>query len=288
MVRRLKKDVLTQLPPKRRNRIAMPPDKMDAKKLKEVQERLQIEKAFSEETAGSGGVPPAVVETFTLTAEAKVVAVAEYMEYLVSNEIKFLIFAHHHVMLDYLEQKLKDLGTQHIRIDGKTPQKDRQELVAKFQDNESVRVAVLSITACGAGLTLTAAHTVVFAELYWVPGQMMQAEDRAHRIGQHHSVDVHYCIAENTLDDVMFKSLNKKQRDTTKILNGAEVCLEARNHTPAMEGWRSSRPSVGSAGKRPAVEEVPNTGLAKYFKSSPSKEAAAEACPFTVEAQSGA
>merc|ERR1712080_702920 len=151
------------------------------------------------------------------------------MGYLLSNELKFLLFAHH-VMMDRLEQKLKDLSTGYIRIDGKTPQKHRQDSVTRFQEDDKVRVALLSITAAGTGLTLTAAHTVVFAELYWVPGQMMQAEDRAHRIGQHHSVDVHYCIAEGTLDEVIFASLNKKTRDTTSILNGAETSIKAEKH----------------------------------------------------------
>lgn len=59
------------------------------------------------------------------------------------------------------------------------------------------------------GLTLTAAHTVVFAELYWVPGQMLQAEDRVHRIGQTEMVDVHYCIAQGSLDERVYASLNK-------------------------------------------------------------------------------
>lgn len=60
-----------------------------------------------------------------------------------------------------------------------------------------LQVALLSITACGHGLNLTAASTAVFAELYWVPGQIMQAEDRCHRMGTTHStINVHYCIAE--------------------------------------------------------------------------------------------
>merc|ERR1719261_886603 len=107
-----------------------------------------------------------------------------------------------------------------MRIDGKTPQKRRQENVECFQQKDEIRVALLSITAAGAGLTLTAAHTVVFAELYWVPGQMQQAEDRAHRIGQHDCVTVQYLVAEGTMDEVLFNCLEKKTRDTSSILDG--------------------------------------------------------------------
>jgi SNF2 family DNA or RNA helicase len=60
-----------------------------------------------------------------------------------------------------------------------------------------IKVALLSITACSHGLNLTAAGTVVFAELYWVPGVIVQAEDRSHRMGTTHScINVHYIIAQ--------------------------------------------------------------------------------------------
>ena len=63
------------------------------------------------------------------------------------------------------------------------------------------RAAVLSITAAGVGLTLHAANCVVFTELYWNPGQLLQAEDRVHRVGQQLQVDIKYLICTGTLDD---------------------------------------------------------------------------------------
>ena len=68
-----------------------------------------------------------------------------------------------------------------------------------FQTDDNVRVALLSITAANSGLTLTAAQLVVFAELFWNPGILTQAEDRAHRIGQTDSVTVQYLVASGIL-----------------------------------------------------------------------------------------
>jgi SNF2 family DNA or RNA helicase len=183
------------------------------------------------------------MECFKLTAEAKLEGVSDYVEYLLSNDLKFLIFAHHHVMLDAVEAKVKSVNTKYIRIDGKTPPEARQSAVAQFQTDEATRVAVLSITACGQGLTLTAAHTVVFAELYWVPGQMIQAEDRVHRIGQQNHVDVHYCIAQGSLDNIIFNSLNRKSQDTTAVLDGKAKHLDAYKETEAgsMDNAKSRR-----------------------------------------------
>ncbi len=63
---------------------------------------------------------------------------------------------------------------------------------------------------CAQGLTFTAASHVVFAELYWNPGHIKQAEDRAHRIGQTTTVHIHYLIAKGTFDTVMWAMLNRK------------------------------------------------------------------------------
>ena len=114
-----------------------------------------------------------------------------------------MLFAHHTVVLNAFEQYLLRKKEGYIRIDGSTPADQRHALVSKFQQLDSVRVAVLSLTACGQGITLTAASTVVFAELTWTPGLMSQAEDRAHRIGQSNSVNIYYLCGKGTVDDHM-------------------------------------------------------------------------------------
>lgn len=80
----------------------------------------------------------------------------------------------------------------------------RQKMVNDFQNNSDILVAVLSITAMGVGFTLHASSNIIFAEMNWTPAVMLQAEDRAHRIGQKNSVNCHYLIGENTLDEILF------------------------------------------------------------------------------------
>jgi SWI/SNF-related matrix-associated actin-dependent regulator 1 of chromatin subfamily A len=70
---------------------------------------------------------------------------------------------------------------------------------------------------------LTAASTVVFAEMNWTPGIMVQAEDRAHRIGQSNSVNVYYCYGENTVDQMIYPRLKLKSEVFANILDGART-----------------------------------------------------------------
>ncbi|PIO58140.1 hypothetical protein TELCIR_20430, partial [Teladorsagia circumcincta] len=77
-------------------------------------------------------------------------------------------------------------------------------------EDPDVEVAILSMTAAGVGITLTAASVVIFAELHWNPGTLLQAEDRAHRVGQKDSVFVQYLVARNTADDVIWPLIQQK------------------------------------------------------------------------------
>lgn len=104
----------------------------------------------------------------------------------------------------------------------------RQEIVNRFQSDDNCRVAILSILTCSEGITLTAANRVVFAELYWVPGIIEQAESRAHRIGTDHSVVlVDFLIVSGTPDDIIYNVVQRKKSDTSHIFDGKAVGMDA-------------------------------------------------------------
>merc|ERR1719379_1824799 len=155
------------------------------------------------------------------TARAKLPAVKEHLlEVMDRGDEKFVVFAHHAEVMDGIEECLKkrlaDCNQALVRIDGKVPPAKRPALVKRFQEEADCRVALLSITACGEGITMTAAGLVIFAELHWVPGAVEQAEARAHRIGTTHSkVVVEYLVVPNSPDEAIFKNLERKKEDTS-------------------------------------------------------------------------
>mmetsp|Transcript_76152 Transcript_76152/g.134442 ORF Transcript_76152/g.134442 Transcript_76152/m.134442 type:complete len:568 (-) Transcript_76152:100-1803(-) len=227
MIRRMKNEVLTQLPSKRRQRIVLEKLSGDKDVLKDLNEKMRNFKGREaealSEASGGGGAP----ELFRLTGLAKKEAVADYVEYLVLADCKFLLFAHHQDVLDHMQQKLEKLKTGFIRIDGKTPSQKREDLVNEFRSKPEKQVAILSITACGQGLNLQVCSTVVFAELHWTPGMLQQAEDRVHRMGQKNCVNVHYLIAKDTLDDSLYSMLERKHQDVGQLLDGQRSHLGA-------------------------------------------------------------
>ncbi|XP_006834663.1 PREDICTED: DNA annealing helicase and endonuclease ZRANB3 [Chrysochloris asiatica] len=233
MIRRLKTEVLTQLPPKIRQRIPFDLPPAAAKELNSSFE--EWEKLMR--TLNSGGIENGspflqvmglITRMFKQTAIAKAGAVKDYIKVMLQNEsLKFLVFGHHLSMLQACTEAVIENKTRYIRIDGSVPSSERIHLVNQFQKDPDTRVAILSIQAAGQGLTFTAATHVVFAELYWDPGHIKQAEDRAHRIGQCSSVNIHYLIANGTLDTLMWGMLNRKAQVTGSTLNGRKEQLEA-------------------------------------------------------------
>ncbi|XP_076797199.1 DNA annealing helicase and endonuclease ZRANB3 isoform X3 [Arvicanthis niloticus] len=227
MIRRLKSEVLSQLPPKVRQRIPFDLPPAAVKELnasfEEWQKLMRAPNSGAMETAMG-----LITRMFKQTAIAKAGAVKDYIKMLLQNDsLKFLVFAHHLSMLQACTEAVIESKARYIRIDGSVPSSERIHLVNQFQKDPETRVAILSIQAAGQGLTFTAASHVVFAELYWDPGHIKQAEDRAHRIGQCSSVNIHYLIANGTLDSLMWAMLNRKAQVTGSTLNGRKEKLQA-------------------------------------------------------------
>uniref|UniRef100_A0A7M4FTI9 Zinc finger RANBP2-type containing 3 n=1 Tax=Crocodylus porosus TaxID=8502 RepID=A0A7M4FTI9_CROPO len=231
MIRRLKNEVLTQLPPKIRQRIPFDLPDAAAKELNASFEDWEKLMRTSDSDATESHfvqIMGLITHMYKQTAIAKAGAVKDYIKMMLENDkLKFLVFAHHLTMLQACTEAAIENKARYIRIDGSVPSAERIHLVHQFQKDPDTRVAILSIQAAGQGLTFTAATHVVFAELYWDPGHIKQAEDRAHRIGQYSSVNVHYLIAKGTLDPLMWAMLNRKARVTGSTLNGKKEKLRA-------------------------------------------------------------
>ncbi|ETE72328.1 SWI/SNF-related matrix-associated actin-dependent regulator of chromatin subfamily A-like protein 1, partial [Ophiophagus hannah] len=190
MIRRLKSDVLSQLPAKQRKMVVVTPEGINTRT------KAELAAAAKEMTKGFKSKQEqkeALIVFYNKTSEAKIHCILEYiLDLLESGRQKFLVFAHHKLILDAISEELEKKNVGFIRIDGSTPSAERQSLSQEFQFSEKLSVAILSLTAANMGLTLSSADLVVFTELFWNPGVLMQAEDRAHRIGQTSSVDIHY------------------------------------------------------------------------------------------------
>jgi hypothetical protein len=155
------------------------------------------------------------------TALAKAPFVVEYAQELLEDEGtgKIIIFAHHHDVIDHF---CDAFGNAAVRLDGRMNEKAKQAAVDRFQTDISCKVFVGGIQAAGVGITLTAANVVLFAELDWVPGNVTQAEDRAHRLGQLDSVLVQHLVVDGSIDAKMAQMIVAKQEVIDKALD-AEV-----------------------------------------------------------------
>ena len=167
---------------------------------------------------------------------------------------KMLIFAHHIAVMDALARLLDEVrskarrdgpagGFDFIRVDGSTT--DRTDQLRRFETDPSVRVALLSLTAFSTGVTLNAANTVVFAELYGNWAELAQAEDRCHRIGQTRPVSSYFLVADASFDEVLWPRLLKQKERTAEVLHdrigASQEMNEASEAQPA-----ESRPMGGS------------------------------------------
>ncbi|CAG8759164.1 3946_t:CDS:10 [Gigaspora margarita] len=219
LIRRLKADVELELPPKTRQivHIEIRTMKKESEELYRIVQRSSGQMKKDAEMKGKA----LLVQMWAETGRSKVPAIQEYLSEIYENsEKKFIVFGHHLEVLDAITDYFSaKLNAKLIRIDGNTNPHHRQALCDQFQEDKKTRIAVLSLTAASTGLTLHAADLVIFAELFWNPSTLLQAEDRAHRIGRRGSVDIKYMLAKDTSDTIQWQLVRSKLRVVGKMLD---------------------------------------------------------------------
>lgn len=242
MIRRTKEEVLPELPPKRRQVIEIAANGNAAliererrafaeheATLEELKAAVELAKASEDEEEYRDAVKAlrdgqtAAFTAMSLvrhdTALAKVPTVVEHIKAAVEDDPthKVVVFAHHRDVIAALSDEFAETS---VELHGGTPIEKRQEAVDRFQEDPKVQIFIGQIQAAGVGITLTASSHVIFAELDWVPGNLTQAEDRTHRIGQFADyVLVQHLVLEGSLDAVMAKRVVAKQEVIDRALD---------------------------------------------------------------------
>ena len=154
------------------------------------------------------------------SATAKMPAVCAWTTSFLEGGRKLVLFAHHKAVVNGIADCIREAGYSVVTITGDTAPEDRQNNVDRFQNDPDVRLLVANIAAGGVGITLTAASDVAFAELPWRPGDLTQAEDRCHRIGQTETVTAWYLLAANTIEEKIAGMLDNKRAVVDETTDG--------------------------------------------------------------------
>jgi len=154
----------------------------------------------------------------------------ELIEEIVAEEGAALVFTQYATMGRLLSRHLREKKVASQFLHGGTSVPTREEMVRAFQDGE-VPVFVLSLKAAGTGLNLTRADHVIHFDRWWNPAVEDQATDRAHRIGQTQSVQVHRLVSEGTIEESIAELIAAKRTLADAIVNSGEAALTELSDT---------------------------------------------------------
>lgn len=130
---------------------------------------------------------------------------------------KILLFSQFRGMLSIIRSWLDESGVSYLYLDGAT--RNRQELIDKFSQDDSVRLFLISLKAGGSGLNLMAADTVIIYDPWWNPAVESQAVDRAHRIGQTRTVSVYRLVTEGSVEQKIMDLKARKSKLVDALIN---------------------------------------------------------------------
>ncbi|MBN9298388.1 MAG: DEAD/DEAH box helicase [Filimonas sp.] len=156
---------------------------------------------------------PQLIKDYAGTPANESVKLDELMNEITENtgSHKVLVFSQFTGMLGLISERMNNQGIPFLYLDGSTKATDRQALVNQFQQDENVKVFLISLKAGGVGLTLTAADYVYLVDPWWNPAAEQQAIDRTHRIGQQQKVFAYRMICKDTVEEKIMALQQRKK-----------------------------------------------------------------------------
>lgn len=244
VLRRLKRDVAPELPP--RTDVVLHVELSDAERATYDAVRAAAEKEVAAQLGAGASVLAALEALLRLRqacchpallpgqpaapqqpqgapqpqSSSKVELLVDHLERAASEAHKSLVFSQWTSLLDLVEPVLRRAGLDFVRLDGST--RDRDAVVQAFQAESGPPVMLISLKAGGTGLNLTAADHVFLLDPWWNPAVEDQAADRAHRIGQERPVIVHRMVAEDSVEERILALQDQKRAIAEAALGGAD------------------------------------------------------------------
>lgn len=222
MIRRLKKDVLHELPAKTREIIPIEINPADYREYKRADnDFLQWLAQIDLHKANKAKKAAAIVKIgylIRLVLDYKIEKCIEWLELFVQNnpDEKIVVSLTHKKVLQILVEKYKK---KCVWIDGSLSAEKKNQANKIFQNNPEIKFAFVQIKSGGMGINLTAASYLVFFELFPVPAKVFQMEDRIHRIGQHKPSFIYYLVTKGTIEEDICKIIEKKQKSIDQIID---------------------------------------------------------------------
>ncbi len=250
ILRRLKKDVLNELPEKIEHKIVAELTKEQKKVYlaylnqirNEIDEEIKnkgFERSHIKILSGLTRLrqicchPSLFIENFK-GESGKLLLLEEIIDESIESGHRILLFSQFTSMLKIIREMLERKKIDYKYLDGSTDTKERGQLVRAFNRGEG-KVFLISLKAGGTGLNLTGADTVIHFDPWWNPAVEEQATDRAYRIGQKNSVHVMKLITKGTIEEKIFKLQEKKKEMINAVIKPGETLVTKLNEEEIRE-----------------------------------------------------
>ena len=251
ILRRIKENVLTELPEKT---ITVLNNEMTGEQLKIYLSYMQNAKKQAKEEIEANGIANSQIKILALLMRlrqicchpglfienyegesSKLNQCMEIVKDAINGGHKILLFSGYSSMFTYLEREFEKENIKYFKLTGQTKVEDRMDLVNEFNNNDDIKVFLISLKAGGTGLNLIGADMVIHYDPWWNLSAENQATDRTYRIGQKRNVQVYKLITKNSIEEKIYNLQERKAKLAEDMLSMNETFISKLSKDEIMD-----------------------------------------------------